>query len=177
VGSRTRPIRRNRAGILKHAMQEKRIHELFEVSVLLKGAHAIIECIGGIVLAITSTAAITGWVDWLTQDELHEDRADFVATHLLGWAQHFSVATQHFYAFYLLSHGVVKLGLVAGLLKRKLVAYPVSLVVMTMFIAYQLYRFTHTHGAGLLVLTLFDLVVMVLIWHEYQLLRRHLPVE
>ncbi len=158
-------------------MQEKRIHELFEISVLLKGAHAIIECVGGIVLAITTTAAITGWVDWLTQDELYEDRADFVATHLLGWAQHFSVASQHFYAFYLLSHGVVKLGLVAGLLMRKLWTYPASLVVMAIFIAYQLYRYSFTHGAGLIVLTLFDLVVMVLIWHEYRLLRRHLPVE
>ena len=28
------------------------------------------------------------------------------------------------------------------------------------------------HGIGLIVLTLFDLVVMFLIWHEYKLVRR-----
>ena len=158
-------------------IQERRIHELFEVSVLLKGAHAVIECVGGVLLALTSTSAIVALVNRITQDELIEDRSDFIATHLLGWAQSFSLQTQHFYAFYLLSHGVVKLALVAGLLRRKLLAYPASLVVMTVFIAYQIYRYTFTHGIGLLFLTAFDLVVMWLVWHEYQLLRRHLPVE
>lgn len=158
-------------------MQERRIHELFQVSVLLKGAHAAIECVGGLVLALTANATIAALVARVTQDELHEDRADFVATHILAWAHDFSVATQHFYAFYLLSHGVVKLALVAGLLMRKLWAYPASLGVMALFIAYQIYRYSYTHSPGLIVLTIFDLFVMVLIWHEYRLLRHHLPVD
>lgn len=158
-------------------MQERRIHELFEISVLLKGAHAIIECVGGLALAVTANATITALVARLTQDELQEDRADYVANYVLAWAQTFSVQTQHFFAFYLLSHGVVKLVLVVGLLRRKLWAYPASLAVMTLFIAYQLYRYTFTHSLGLIALTIFDLVVIALIWHEYGLLRRHLPVE
>lgn len=158
-------------------MQERRIHQLFEVSVLLKGAHALVECAGGLLLAVTSNATIAGWIEWLTQDELHEDRGDFLASHLIAWSQHFSVQSQNFYAFYLLSHGAVKIALVAGLLMRKLWAYPASLVVMGLFIAYQLERYTRTHGIGLIVLTAFDLFVMVLIWHEYRLLRRHLPVK
>ncbi len=158
-------------------MQERRIHQLFEVSILLKGAHAVIECVGGVALALTANGKIVGLVARFTQDELHEDRADFVASHLLAWAQAMSVQTQHFYAFYLLSHGVVKLALVVGLLMRKLWAYPASLAVMTLFIAYQLYRYSYTHSPGLIVLTVFDLFVMVLIWHEYRLLRHHLPVE
>ena len=128
-------------------------------------------------LAFTSTQAIVSLVGRFTQDELIEDRGDVVANTLLHWAQTFSIQTQHFYAFYLLSHGVVKLGLVTGLLIRKLWAYPASLVVMTLFIAYQLYRYTYTHGIGLIFLTLFDLVVMWLVWHEYRLLKHHLPVE
>jgi uncharacterized membrane protein len=39
-------------------------------------------------------------------------------------AQGFSVGTQNFDVFYLLSHGIVKLFLVAALLKNKLWAYP-----------------------------------------------------
>lgn len=103
--------------------------------------------------------------------------SSLVATHLLAWAQNFSVATEHFYAFYLLSHGMVKLLLVIGLLKGKLWAYPASLVVFGLFILYQLYRFSYTHGAGLIVLTVLDVAVMVLIWHEYGLVRRHLPTK
>jgi uncharacterized membrane protein len=155
-------------------MNERRIHQIFEISVLLKGAHALIECIGGLVLAFISTSAIASLVNSLTQEELIEDPNDFVAAHLLNLAQNFTVSTQNFYAFYLLSHGLIKVFLVIGLLRNKLWAYPVSLVVLGLFIVYQLYRFSYTHGFGLIVLTVFDVVVMGLIWHEYRLVRRQL---
>ena len=158
-------------------MQERRIHQVFEVSILLKGAHALIECACGIVLAFVSTSAIVQLINRLTQEELVQDPHDFIAMHLLGWAQTFSVQAQHFYAFYLLSHGVAKLLLVAGLLREKHWAYPASLAVLGLFIAYQLYRFSYTHSVGLIVLTVFDVIVIGLIWHEYRLVRRHLPTR
>ena len=158
-------------------MNEHRIHQIFQVSVLLKGAHALIECLGGIALALVSTNSIANFVNAITQDELIKDPNDFVATHLLTMAHNFSIQTQHFYAFYLLSHGIVKVALVVGLLREKLWAYPASLIVLTLFVLYQLYRFSYTHGLGLIVLTLFDIVVMGLIWHEYGLMRRHLPLK
>ena len=154
-------------------MNEQRIHRIFEVSVLLKGAHAAVECMGGLALALASTASIEKWVNRLTQEELIEDPKDFVATHLLGMAQGFSINTKNFYAFYLLSHGIVKLALVVGLLRNKLWAYPASLIVLSLFIIYQVYRFSYTQSVGLIVLTIFDLIVMILIWHEYGLMRRH----
>jgi len=153
-------------------MNEKRIHQAFEISVLLKGAHALIECLGGIALYFLSAATIVGWVNRLTQDELSEDPHDFLASHLSALAQHFSVGSKRFYAFYLLSHGLIKVLLVAGLLKGKLWSYPASLVALGLFIVYQLYRFSYTQSPGLLVLTVFDLVVMVLIWLEYRMVRR-----
>jgi uncharacterized membrane protein len=36
----------------------------------------------------------------------------------------------------------------------------------------QLYRYVFTHSPWLLVLTALDLVVILLTWHEYRLLRR-----
>ena len=156
-------------------MNERRVHQIFEISVLLKGVHALIECIGGLVLAFISTSAIASLVNSLTQEELIEDPNDFVAAHLLSLAQNFTVSTQHFYAFYLLSHGLIKVFLVIGLLRNKLWAYPVSLVVLGLFIVYQLYRFSYTRGFGLIVLTVFDVVVIGLIWHEYGLVRAHVP--
>lgn len=158
-------------------MNEHRIHQLFTISVLLKGAHSLLECIGGMALAVVSTQAIANLANALTQEELIEDPNDFVATHLLHMAQDFTVDAQRFYAFYLLSHGIVKLFLVVGLLRKKLWAYPVSLVVMTLFIVYQLYRFSYTHSIGLIALTVLDLIVIGLIWHEYRLLRRHWAVQ
>jgi uncharacterized membrane protein len=153
-------------------MQEERVHQLFLVSISLKGAHAAIEILGGLMLAVTSTQALRALVERLTQQEFTE--GDFIANHLLAWAQTFSVQAHHFYAFYLISHGLVNLGLVIGLLMGRLWAYPASLVVMTLFIAYQLYRYSYTHGVGLIVLTIFDIIVIGLIWHEYRLVRRHM---
>ena len=138
---------------------------------IAKGLHALAECAAGLLFAFTSTATLARWVDRMTQQELLEDPHDFVATHLQALAQDFSVGTRHFYAFYLLSHGLVKVGLVAGLLTNRLWAYPASIVVLGLFIAYQLYRFSHTHGAGLIALTVFDVFVLVLIWHEWRLHR------
>ena len=156
-------------------MQERQIHKLFQVGILLKGAHALIECVSGLVLALTSTGAIAHLVNRLTRHELTQDPQDFIATHLLAMAQGFSVGAKHFYAFYLISHGVVQLLLVIGLLRGKLWAYPASLAVMSLFIVYQLYRYSYTHSIGLLALTIFDLIVIGLIWQEYRLVRRRLP--
>jgi uncharacterized membrane protein len=154
-------------------MNEHQIRQIFVVSVLLKGAHAVIECVGGAALGLISTTTIVNLVNILTQEELVEDQDDFIARHLLAWAQGLSVATKNFYAFYLLSHGVVKLLLVVGLLRGKLWSYRMSLVVFGLFVVYQLYRYSYTHGAGLIVLSVFDIVVMGLIWHEYRLVRKH----
>lgn len=64
-------------------MNEARVHQVFAVSVLLKGAHSVMECIGGILLAVIGTSSIHQLVSRFTQDELAEDPRDFIATHLL----------------------------------------------------------------------------------------------
>ena len=152
-------------------MNEARVHRIFQVSILLKGLHALIECVSGLLLAVISADTIVGFVNHLTQDELVEDRYDHIANMLRHFAENYSVSDQNFYAFYLLSHGLVKVALVIGLLRGKMWAYPASLVVLAGFIIYQLYRYSNTHGVGLIVLTLFDVVVMWLVWHEYRIVR------
>ena len=155
---------------------EKNIHRAFEISVILKGLHAALELVGGILLYFISTSAIASLVAKFTQEELSQDPSDFVSNYLLHAAQNFSVGSKSFAAFYLVSHGVIKLFLVAGLLRNKRWAYPASLVVLGLFILYQLYRFTFTHSLALIALTVFDLVVIWLIWHEYKLIRENKPL-
>ena len=152
---------------------EHRIHQLFEIGVWLKGAHALIECVGGVLLYIVTTDTIASWVNAVTQDELIQDPNDFIAGHLSQMASQFSIASKEFYAFYLLSHGLIKLLLVIGLIRGKLWSYPASLAALGAFMVYQVYRYSYTHSFGLIVLTVFDAVVMWLIWQEWQAVRRH----
>jgi uncharacterized membrane protein len=158
-------------------MQEKRIHEIFVVSVLFKGVHALIEIVGGIALYLTSTQTIVDLLNRVTREQLLDDPDDWVGNHLFEFAQGFSVEAHHFYAFYLLSHGLVKSVLIVGLLREKLWAYPASFAVFGAFIAYQLYRYTYTHDIALILLSIFDLFVIYLAAHEYRLLRKHLPTH
>jgi uncharacterized membrane protein len=133
------------------------------VSILFKGVHALIEIAGGLALYLFSTDAIARSLDEI-------DRHSWIA-------RHFPLSEQHFYAFYLLSHGFVKSILVIGLLREKLWAYPASFTVFGGFIAYQLYRYSFTHEIALILLSIFDLFVIALAVHEYRLLRKHLPTH
>ena len=158
-------------------MQEKRIHQLFVVSVALKGLYAVLEIAAGIALQMVSTDAIVGYLRRLGHHGHLADPHDWIGNGAMALARSFSVETQHFYAFYLLSHGIVKVVLVIGLLREKLWAYPASFAVFGAFIAYQLYRYSFTHEIGLVLLSIFDLFVIALAVHEYRLLRRHLPTH
>ena len=51
--------------------------------------------------------------------------------------------------------------IVRGLLLRKLWAYHATFVVLTLFIAYQFYRYNYTHDIGLIVISIIDLIVML----------------
>jgi len=152
--------------------EEKNIHLVFEVSLILKGLFAALEIIGGIFAYFVSQQFLLSVVSLITQDELAEEPRDFIANYLVHTAQNLSISTQHFTAFYLLSHGVIKLFVIIGLLRQQLWYYPAALVVFGLFIVYQLYRFSFTHSPWLLILTVLDIIVMWLTWHEYKHLRR-----
>ena len=158
-------------------LEEKTIGELFKLSVMLKGVHAVIEIAGGLLLFALPSIIFSQFAVWLTQAELLDDPNDAIANYVLNLGTQLSLGGKIFGGLYLLSHGLVKIVLVAGLLRNKLWAYPWSLVVLSMFIAYQLYRYTFTHSIGLVLLTVFDLVVMWLIWKEYHIVKKHLRKE
>ena len=149
--------------------REKGLYEVFYVSVLLKGINAALETVLGLLLMFTDV--VNDVIETLVRNELLDDPNDFLATHIQPYVN-INPKTQLFAALYLLSHGLVKGVLVVGLLRNKLWAYPASLVVFTLFILYQVVRWFSTHSIFLVGLTLFDLVVMWLIWHEWQRARR-----
>jgi uncharacterized membrane protein len=142
-------------------------HFLFIASLLLKGAYASIESLGGLALLFADRQKMTGLILKLSQEELSEDPKDLIAHYLIKTSENFSAGTQHFIGFYLLTHGLIKIGLIGALLKNRLWAYPVSIAVFALFIAYQLYRYYFLHSPWLLILTLFDILILWLIRREY----------
>ncbi len=159
---------------MRKELQKAALREfLFRTSVILKGLDSLLEIVGGIALWIVSPSFVLRLTAILTQDEIAEDPHDLVANYLRHAAGRLSFSGQHFMAIYLLSHGVVKMFAVIALLRNKLWGYPLSIVVFGGFILYQIYRFTLTGGFGLVVLTVFDLIVIWLIWLEYRAVKSH----
>ena len=144
------------------------LDQTFEVGIILKGLDGVLEVIGGLLLLVVSPATIDRIVTGLTQHELSEDPHDFLATHLLKTAHGLTGSAVLFGAVYLLAHGLVKVVLVAALLKNQLWAYPWTIAFLGVFIVYQLYRLSLKPSVGLTALTIFDAVIAWLTWREYR---------
>lgn len=144
------------------------LHRLFEASLLFKGLLAAAESIAGLGLWFTPNAAIGRLVDWLTRHEIAQDPSDAMATAARRVAEHLPIETQHFYAIYLLSHGVLKLGMVILLALRVRWAYPAAMAVLAGFVSYQMWHWSHSHSLPLLMLSGLDLLMIWLVWREWR---------
>ena len=142
------------------------LDKTFDVTLILKGLDGLLELIGGILLLIVSPTTLNSLAHTLTQHELSQDPNDYFAHHLLKLTANLH-DTQTFGAIYLLAHGLVKLVVVVGLLRRERWAYPVAFVVLGAFVIYQVYRLTYAPSVGLALLTAFDLLIIWLTWREY----------
>jgi uncharacterized membrane protein len=160
------------ASIKNYLLEEKHIHLFFIVSLWAKGIFALSETIGGIAAFFVTKQFLIDIALWVTKHEFAEDPHDIIANYLLHSVQNLSIDTQTFAAFYLLGHGVIKLWLIIGLLREKLWYYPVAIGVFALFIAYQLYRYTITYSVWLLFITVIDVIVIGLVWHEWGYLHR-----
>ena len=156
-------------------LNEQYLRRVFILGVLLKALNGAVELV--LCVALVFVGSTSHLVQILVQGELIEDPTDLVA----GYVQHFAYPfLRHRHAFaavYLLSHGLIKLLLAAGLLREKLWAYPVAIAVFVLFAIYQLYQFYFSHSSLLMLLTIFDLVVIGLTGHEYGVVRGRLGLR
>jgi len=144
------------------------VHISFEIGILLKGIFGLSEIIGGVSLLFLNANRLNRLTQFLTQHELSEDPKDMVANFLITLSSSVSIDTQHFAVFYLMSHGIIKCLLIFLLLRKKLWAYPLTIVSLFLFIAYQIYRYTLTQSVFLIFLTIFDVAMIALTYLEYQ---------
>ncbi len=132
------------------------------------------EILGGFLALFVSPEAMRGLIRLLVRHELSEDPTDIIASALVKASSRISVNVQWFAFLYLFSHGVIKVFLVAFLLRRKLWSYPVAIIFFALFIAYQLYRYTLDYSPWWMVLNGLDFSIIILTWLEYRELSRDL---
>lgn len=153
----------------------KALHGTFQLSILLKGLFALFESITGATLYFVPRRMLNRIAVTIGTLDLSQNRHDFINVHLRHLLAGVTGTGRHFAAAYLISHGVVKIVLVVELLRNRLWAYPLMIVVIGVFVGYQCYRFSLTHSPAMAALTVFDLGVIALTALEYreQLRIRH----
>lgn len=150
----------------------RRTEQLFKAALLVKGADGAAELIGAVALLLVSGATVQRLaVDVLSRDLLGPPDGS-LARHFIAGTAEFTSGNRTFAVVYLGLHGVVKLALVAALLRTWLPAYPIAVVVFGAFVVYEVYRATRTGSVLLPCLAVLDIAIIVVIVREYRLLRR-----
>lgn len=157
--------------LIRRLGAERVLHWMFEASLVIKGLLCSAEFAAGLGLLFTPNQLVARLVFWLTHLEISERPTDSLASWTRRAVEQFPVGTKHFYGWYLLAHGGLKLIMVIMLWARVLRAYPVAMFVLGGFVAYQLSEFAQTGSPFLLLLSFFDLVMIVLIGHEYRVMK------
>jgi uncharacterized membrane protein len=152
-------------------INKKEYGNLFEISLIIKAINAIADVLGGIIIWFTSKIVLVTFVLNILQHELSDDPKDYVAKFIVNSAEALSVNSQYFLGGYLLIHGVVKIFLLICLYKKKLWAYPVSIIIFSIIIFYETYLFYFSHSLWTLAFILFDILLVLLTWHEYYFLK------
>ncbi len=148
---------------------QDKLHAFFIFSLAVKLVFGVFETLSSFLFFATGT--VTHVLIFLTSQELNEDPHDFLANKIVNFLPAFSAHSQIFIAWYLVIHGLIKIVLIVMLLQQKLWAYPVSLAVLAGFLGYQLYQLANGFSFFLAALSLFDIVVIYLVWHEYNFMR------
>ncbi len=146
-------------------------HRLFELGVIAKAIDGGLEVVGGVLMFFVTPERTERVVRGLTENEIFGNAHNAIVTHMVHAVRHLSSDTMLFAAIYLLGHGVIKLVLVVGLLRKLRWAYVAAIIAFILFLLYQGYRYTETASIGLLILSALDLFVIAMTILEYRRLR------
>ncbi|GAA0609089.1 DUF2127 domain-containing protein [Kutzneria viridogrisea] len=147
--------------------------KLFKVAVTLKGLDGLSQLVLGIVLIFIPPTVITGLANAVVTRDLLGDPGGTLSEHLETAAHNFADGSSRGFAIgYLLLHAVIKLGLVAALLRKVVPLYPIAALVLGAFVVYELYRAVHTGSIALPFFAALDIVIIVLVLREYRQLRQ-----
>jgi uncharacterized membrane protein len=155
------PIRKKRA-------PGGRLRWFFWIGLALKSVDGTLEAICGVVLFFATKPKMNRLILWILGNELYEKPRDLFVKEALHLKQHMTSHSKDFAAAYLVGHGLVKIFLVVNLLRNRLWAYPVAIIVLVGFVGYQVFRICEHPSIAMAVLTSVDVAIILAICLEYR---------
>lgn len=150
------------------AEREKDILWFFDLALLLKAANGALEILSAVLILLVPPSLVIKIAEFATSGEVTQDSSDFIATVIRDSAQAFAVHTHYLLALYLMFHGAVKVFLVIGIFAGKRIAYPLFMIALALFGAYEAYRGFVRGDLLLQALAIFDFSVLILTSYEYR---------
>jgi len=141
---------------------------LFDLALILKIINGSLEMLAALLVLFVPPSLVLRLAEFATSGELAQDPNDLIAIGIQTAAQTFTVHTHYLLALYLVLHGSIKVLLVIGILAKKRVAYPLFMIALAIFGAYEAYRGFILHEMLLQALAIFDLALLVLTSYEYR---------
>lgn len=149
----------------------------FRFTILGKGLGGLSEVIGSLLLLFLSPMRMNRLLTFLAHRLFSAWPWQNVGHFLLYFGAHFSMSTQRFGVLYLLTHGVIKCILMLLLWKKKWWAYPLAILSILLFMAYQIERICVHPTFAMIALTVFDTAMIILTCVEYRRVRRFLTTQ
>lgn len=145
---------------------------IYDLGIIIKGIDGFLELAAGVLLWVSPSlvhSILVGIHDELAESSTHH-AVQYIAQYVGHLDTQLATAGMTFLIIFLISHGVIKLALVYALLKKIVQAYPVALVVLGLFLVYQVYAFIREPTIGMAVFSILDAAIIGLVWREYKLL-------
>ena len=141
---------------------------LFRLAMIVKGFDGLVELVGAIALLLVSGGTVQNLINDVISRDLLGPPDGSLARHFIAGTAEFASGDRTFAVVYLGLHGVVKLLLVVALLRKIKPMYPVAVVVLGLFVGYEIYRATQTGSLLLPFLAALDVAIIVLVIREYR---------
>lgn len=154
---------------IKHHTQTA-LDWFYDIGIAIKGFDGAVELIAGVLLWVAP-----GLLHQVLQTLLGEAR-EKSTSHMMGFiADNIARVDADLLKsglavviFFLIMHGVVKVGLVICLFKKWHWAYPWAIAVLSAFLVYQVYVFIKHPTVGMALFSILDAVIVWLVYKEYR---------
>jgi uncharacterized membrane protein len=141
-------------------------HLLFLITIAIKGVDGLIETLLGILIAVAGPDRLFFFIAQFTTPELEFNPSNHIARAIQNGAAGLA-RTAGFAVFYLLMHGIVKLGIAVNLLRDKRWIFAPACVILTGFVFYLGYHAALHRSWWSLSFALFDLFTLALVVNEW----------
>lgn len=148
--------------------RERNLLWLFDFALILKIVNGAFEMLAALLVLFVPPSLMLKIAEFATSGELARDPDDPIVLAIRDATHAFTIHSHYLLALYLALHGAVKVFLVIGIFAKKRIAYPLFMIALAFFGAYEAYRGLLHNEILLQAIALLDLSLLLLTSYEYR---------